>query len=52
MVTNLNKINKHIKYILEMEINNEICFLNYTVNLIKNKSKFIIYSKFTHADFY
>jgi len=51
MVKNLNKIDKHIQFTLEIQLNNKINFLDLTVSLINNKFEFNIYRKPRQTDF-
>lgn len=50
MVNSLNKINKHIQFTLETQINNKINFLDLTITIINNKFNFNIYRKPTQTD--
>ena len=49
-VNYLNKINKHIQFTLEIQINNKLNFLDLTVSIIKNKFDFNIDRKPTQTD--
>lgn len=50
MVKYLNTLNKHIKYTLETQINNDLNFLALTISIVNNKFDLSVYRKPTQTD--